>query len=287
MGRPESIAGLLPWIARQTIAPSDVVFVVTGPEDLPDLSALPDATVIYSKKGLPKQRNCGLDAVQDKSDAVFFIDDDYVPTRSAISGVINALDTWPDAAGFTGKLLADGIRAGGLPIEQASELITQQEGTAGHDHPSRTALAMERNLVGLYGCNMAYRSAAIGVTRFDERLPLYAWQEDVDFAARVPGEKLLTDAFTGVHCGTTRGRETSGQRLGYSQIANAFYLMRKGSLPKRFALRLAVRNILSNHAKMLRPEPWIDRKGRARGNWIAMRDILTGRCAPERILEMA
>jgi len=286
VGRAEAISALLPWIARQTVAPSEVVFVVTRPEDLPDTSALPDAQVIYSEKGLPKQRNRGLDAVQKTNDAVFFIDDDYLPAETAIEGVATALKTWPDVVGVTGELLADGIRSGGLEVEKAAELITDQENKTKAKGEASSPIATQRNLVGLYGCNMAYRCAAIGETRFDERLPLYGWQEDVDFAARITGEKLRTDAFVGVHCGTTRGRETSGHLLGYSQIANVFYLARKGSLPKRFAFRLAFRNVLANHAKLLRPEPWVDRKGRVRGNWIALRDIFMGRSAPERILEM-
>jgi hypothetical protein len=38
--------------------------------------------------------------------------------------------------------------------------------------------------------------------------------------------------------------------------------------------------------RALRPEPWVDRRGRARGNWLAMFDLLRGRVVPERILEL-
>ena len=36
----------------------------------------------------------------------------------------------------------------------------------------------------------------------------------------------------------------------------------------------------------LRPEPWIDRRGRLAGNLRALRDLVTGRLAPGRILEL-
>ncbi len=282
VGRPETLATLLPWIARQSVAPSELVLVVTGPADVPDLRALPEARVLFAERGLPKQRNRGLDAVAGRCDVVLFIDDDYLPTRDMVAGVIEAMQTWPDAAGVTGHLLADGIHKGGVSMAAASRLI------ASHENRGKTgALALERDLVGLYGCNMAVRSSALGTTRFDERLPLYGWQEDVDFAARLPGEKLRTDAFAGVHCGTPQGRETKGHRLGYSQIANVVYLMRKGSLPPGFAWRLMLRSLLANHARCLRPEPWIDRRGRLRGNWLALWDVLRGRIDPERILELA
>jgi len=133
---------------------------------------------------------------------------------------------------------------------------------------------------------MACRVAVIGSARFDEASPLCGWQEDIDFAAQIEGERIKTDAFAGVHRGAKSGRETAGQRLGYSQIANPWYLWRKGTMTPRFALRLATRNMAANHLKSLRPEPWIDRRARAAGNWRALFDILRGRAHPERILSL-
>ncbi|MFW2590106.1 glycosyltransferase family 2 protein [Sagittula sp. SSi028] len=286
VGRAEIVADLLPWIVRQTVAPSHIVFVVTKLEDLPVDEVqhlLPEAQILISEKGLPRQRNMGLDAVQAECEAVFFIDDDYFPAEDAIEGIGRALERFPDAAGFTGKLLADGIHTGGVSAEQAHVLIEDYE-VAGGGPEKPVALAHQ--LVGLYGCNMAYRCSAIGAERFDQNLPLYAWQEDVDFAARLKGEKIRTDAFAGVHCGTSTGRETSGYLLGYSQVANPIYLLRKGSLPKGFALRMMWRNVLANHVKSFRPEPWIDRRGRARGNRQAFREVINGTVTPNRILEL-
>jgi hypothetical protein len=44
--------------------------------------------------------------------------------------------------------------------------------------------------------------------------------------------------------------------------------------------------MLINHLKALRPEPWVDRKGRVEGNWLAIADVLKRKDKPERILEM-
>ena len=73
------------------------------------------------------------------------------------------------------------------------------------------------------------------------------------------------------------GCDTKGHLLGYSQVANVAYLMRKGSIPAGLGLRLIARNMLANHLKMLRPEPWVDRRVKARGNWMALGDLLHGR----------
>jgi hypothetical protein len=51
-----------------------------------------------------------------------------------------------------------------------------------------------------------------------------------------------------------------------------------------FLVRGAVRNVLSNMAHSIRPEPFIDRRGRLRGNFIALSDAVRGRIAPERVL---
>ena len=47
----------------------------------------------------------------------------------------------------------------------------------------------------------------------------------------------LPDRLAGVHMGAKGGR-TSGRRLGYSQIANPVYLLRKKTIPPKLALRL-------------------------------------------------
>lgn len=287
VGRPRSVAAILPWLVRQTKAPSEILMVVTKPEDLPEAEVLAQTNgipldVIISEKGLPRQRNRGLEAVQERCDAVFFIDDDYMPTQDALAGIEKAFESFPQADGVTGHLLADGIHTGGISFDDAGGIIREFE-----DSGAIPPLEIDRNLVGLYGCNMVYRCDRIGTTRFDERLPLYGWQEDVDFASRLAGEKIKTGAFSGVHCGTRDGRETSGVLLGYSQVANVAYLLGKGSLPYSFGLKLMARNVLSNHLGLLKAHSWIDRKGRARGNWIAIRDLLRGAAKPERILELA
>ncbi|AXI46694.1 family 2 glycosyl transferase [Sulfitobacter sp. SK012] len=284
--RPAAISRVLPAIKRQSKAPTTVLLVVTRPKDLPQNLARdhPDVQVVFSDKGLPKQRNCGLDYVQDDCDAVFFIDDDYLPASDALAGIERSFAAFPDASGLSGHLLADGINGRGLSFKEAETLIEHDE--QGRVSAGPKPITATKNEVGLYGCNMAYRTKAIGALRFDERLPLYGWQEDVDFASRLPGEKLTSDAVIGVHCGVKSGRETSGQMLGYSQIANVFYLVRKGSLPRRFGARLMMCNVLANHTKILRSEAWIDRRARARGNRIAIWDVIVGRATPERILEL-
>ena len=79
---------------------------------------------------------------------------------------------------------------------------------------------------------MSIRTSAIGALRFDERLPLYGWQEDIDFTSqlRASGRVVGLNTLNGVHLATKSGR-ISGMKFGYSQIANPVYLVRKGTMP--------------------------------------------------------
>ena len=122
---------------------------------------------------------------------------------------------------------------------------------------------------------------------FDEILPLYGWQEDIDFSVRIRsyGRIVKSSGLRGVHLGIKAGR-TSGVRFGYSQMINPIYLVRKGSMSWQHAAKLMSRNIAANLARSLFPEPWVDRRGRLRGNALALLDISKGLIAPGRILEM-
>jgi hypothetical protein len=287
VGRPDCLRAMRAHMDLQTRPPDRLIFVVSRPEDLPaDLRPAggkgPAVEVMIAAKGLPRQRNLGLDTVIADCEFVAFFDDDFVPSRLALSRLCDAFDRMPLVNGMTGHLIADGILGPGISDAEATALVEQYDALP-FDEPARV---LKDGLAGLYGCNMAYRLSAIGTQRFDERLPLYGWQEDVDFAARVPGGRIKTDAFAGVHRGIKSGRETSGARLGYSQIVNPWYLTLKGTLGWRTALRLALRNMAANHLKAMRPEPWINRIDRARGNWIGLADILRGRADPGRILDL-
>lgn len=284
-GRAPVLGRLLRMLARQTLPPSAVFLVVTQPGDVPpeyDRLGVAPVHVIYAPKGLARQRNAGLRAVDGNCDYLAFFDDDYLPTAGALAGLCRGFDAFPQAVGLNGRLLADGAGSGGITPKAAMDLIARAEATPGPDRPRQ----LRGPLVGLYGCNMVFRAQALNGLWFDETLPLYAWQEDVDFAARVPGIKLQTDAFSGVHCAVRSGRETGGAALGYSQVANVMHLVKKGSVPVTFGLRLMARNLLANHLRLLSPEPHIDRKARARGNRMALWDLVQGRLAPERILSL-
>jgi GT2 family glycosyltransferase len=283
LDRPESLAGLLEDLARQTEPAERVILSVTKAADLPeDLVESETVRILIGPKGSCSQRNTALDSLGEDTDIVLFCDDDYVPSRFVVERVRAFFAANSGVVGASGRLIADGINGPGIALDEARAML------ASHDAGPTPGLAPIKDRYGLYGCNMAFRRAAIEDIRFDERLPLYGWQEDIDFAARVRqrgGRLVSTHAFAGVHCGVKRGR-SSGVRLGYSQIVNPIYLARKGTMRPRYAMRLAAQQFVANHARALRPEPWVDRLGRVRGNWLGLVDLMLGRVTPERIIQL-
>jgi hypothetical protein len=232
------------------------------------------AEIILGTKGLTAQRNRALNAVRPDCDVVVFFDDDYLPCDDALAGISQLFSSNSDIAGATGFVLQDGIMHGGLSLETALDCIAAHRANA-------ASTFTQQDIDELYGCNMAFRMSAVQDLRFDEKLPLYAWQEDVDFAGQLlaKGRIVKTNAFRGVHRGVTRGR-TPGLALGFSQVVNPIYLVKKGTMRPAKAVKLIAKNFLANHVKAVRPEAFIDRAGRMRGNWIGLLHLLSGKSDP-------
>lgn len=278
-GRPQIVAETLNRLGLQTRAPDQLLVVGAAPEDAPD-PATAALFVVAPMKGIATQRNHALDLLGPQADIMVFIDDDYVPAPDFIEGVERVFAAHPEVVAASGRLLADGIHSKGLSFYEADRLIAEYA----HKLPEKYWLSED---TGTYGCNMAFRLGAASGVRFDVNLPLYAWLEDTDFSAQYArvGRVVRTNHFAGVHLGVKSGR-TSGVRLGYSQIANPFYLVRKGTARPLVTLKLATRNVSANLVRSLRPEPWIDRRGRLYGNLLALADVLRGSIDPRRVLEL-
>lgn len=281
VGRSEVLCQTIDRLADQTRPPDGIVVSVPGLEDVAAIDrARGNPDVIFAPKGLCAQRNAGLDVVEGKADIVIFFDDDFVAALDYLENVEILMAGDPEIAGLTGDLLADGIHGEPIPFAEAARICDEAE----REGASPEGL---RNRLALYGCNMAYASRAIEGRRFDEALPLYGWQEDIDFShplAKV-GKLLSGPHLTGVHMGARGGRQP-GLRLGYSQIANIVYLQRKGTMQPGLGRRLLVQNVVSNFARSFWPEKGIDRRGRLRGNMLGFADWVRGTIDPRRIERM-
>lgn len=279
-GRKDILSAVLPLIARQTRQPDEIYVCLSSPEDMDPRCAEGLAVrviVIISERGSCRQRNRILAAA--RSDVILFLDDDFLMAPSYIEEVGRLFAENEDVVIATGTLVADGIIGPGISVGGGLELIEAD------DRLPKSTQAF-RPIYNAYGCNMAVRTGPVRDAQltFDENLPLYGWLEDVDFSrmAAALGRVVQSSNLVGVHLGTKLAR-TPGIKFGYSQIANPIYLIRKDTMSVRHASVQIVRNLVANLVKVWKPEPWVDRKGRLRGNARAFLDLFAGRLAPRNV----
>ena len=280
-GRPEILKKVLTKLTSQPRIPDAIVISAVTAEDVPgDCHGIANLQAVCGSAGLTSQRNRGMSRLIDTTDLIVFIDDDFIVGDDYFLNMEKIFEQDDSIAAVNGDVIADGANSPGFTFEQGLQLAEQYRGR------KKTAHFMYE-IRGTYGCNMAFRASRIGSVRFDERLPLYGWQEDLDFCGALHGRGRIvrTNRVWGVHLGTKRGKG-SELRLGYSQIINPAYIVSKGNMSFSYALHLAGRNFLANLIKSIRPESYVDRRGRLRGNLIGMFHLMTGRLTPEHILEM-
>jgi GT2 family glycosyltransferase len=279
-GRKQLLNRVLDHLDGQTRAPDEVI--VSAPDEThvsPFKAKKFPISYVFGRQGLCAQRNQALDRAINRSDIITFFDDDFLPADQYLDRLTRAFREHPDWAVIMGHAVADGSRNAGYTFEEGLAALRsaerQEQSPRVSDH------------VGAYGCNMSVRSSQVGDLRFDERLVLYGWQEDIDFTSQLRkyGRIVGANFIYGVHLGAKSGR-ISGLRFGYSQIVNPVYLIKKGTVPPRFALELMGRNVLANLIKSVWPEPYIDRWGRFKGNLLAVSHLIRGRVTPEYILKL-
>jgi GT2 family glycosyltransferase len=277
-GRAEVLTETLKDILAMTGRHGDVLVCPASDSDMP--SPLPLCTrAVRGVRGASTQRNAIIEEIlaEGEAEAIVFFDDDFIPEVGYLEALAKALND-PKVVLATGTVLADGVTGPGIHVEKGRSIIA-------------VANPAEETTVDLYngyGCNMGFKIAPVrdfGI-RFDEKLPLYSWLEDVDFSRQLAahGQIVKTGLARGVHLGSKGGR-TPGLRLGYSQIANPIYLWRKGTINAHKMYMQIFRNLASNFTNVFRPEAWIDRRGRVVGNLHGILDLITGRLNPMNILD--
>lgn len=279
-GRPELLADALRSCSEQEGITFLGVVSVPDEESLPrNRSLLAGWRVVTGTRGLAAQRNAGLEAL-DGTEIVTFFDDDAVARADYLATAVRFLDDHPEIVGLTGRVLLDGKIAGEIDRERTASALKQSdlEARAGRWRRSRE----------LYGANFVVRIGAAPQLRFDERLPLYSWLEDHDFARRLmlTGSLARVDDCVIVHRAAASGGRQSHRRLGYSQVMNAIYLARKGSFPTWLAVQQIFRPMAKNVVLSTVGPAATWRRQRLLGNLMATRDILRGRITPERIVNL-
>lgn len=274
-GRPSVVEQTVKHLLdNQSQKPLELIISCVEKSDAGSLVGDHRVKVLTGPAGLAAQRNTALAALSAEAELVVFFDDDFVAHRDWIASAGQAFKDESQVVGFTGRVVADGIRGPGITFDEAATAVAN----------ARRGVGSWQEPFSPYGCNMAFRISAIGPLRFDERLVLYGWLEDRDFAAALSkggGRLVKSDDAIGAHMGVKGGR-VSGRRLGYSQVVNPLYMLSKGTMKPREVITHVACNMAINLVRAARPEAFIDRRGRAVGNLVAIMDIVRGRLQPER-----
>ena len=147
VGRSAVLCETLRELARQTRPPDRIAVCGTSRNDVDGVAAVaPQALILQTEAGLPRQRNAILDAA-GAADVVVFFDDDFLPQPDYLQAVAQHMTSHPKTVVATGVVLADGIKGPGLSPAQARTIIA-------HDSLAHAAVAP---VFSGYGCNMAVR----------------------------------------------------------------------------------------------------------------------------------
>ncbi|MDV7143121.1 glycosyltransferase [Tropicimonas sp. TH_r6] len=282
-GRREILTETVRHITEQERLPDLVVLAVAQERDIDRaaLTGLPfPIKVVVGARSLSARRNRILEQIE-LADILMFLDDDFLMAPNYFAEVMAVFERHPYIVLATGAVIADGVVGRGYDHETGQQILDREA--------VLTAPEQLKDVYNGYGCNMAVRARPILTfgLRFDEALPLYSWLEDIDFSRQLAdyGRLVRSNLLRGVHLGTRTGR-TPGRRLGYSQIVNPVYMLRKGTVSTRKMLLLTGQVFASNLVHSIRPRQWIDSRGRLRGNLRAFWDILRGKIDPRRASEI-
>lgn len=277
------LQGTVACLVRQTLLPQEIIVAVTGEEDyLPALLSTPRLRLIVSPAGSSIQRNRAIAELHLNSTLTVFLDDDVELEDEYLAKVCAFMEAYPDVAGFSGDPVLDKPKGGKMGREEARQIIRD------------TILEPRspREWRELFGCNMTVRSAAARREQFDERMVLYAYLEDRDYAARIArhGRIMTYTPAKLIHFGSPGGRIPE-KMMGYAMTMNSTYLFRKGVLNLKEYVRLGPGTFAANlfgalGIRPLNPANVLSRETRRlrlQGNVLALRDLIIHGPQPERV----
>jgi GT2 family glycosyltransferase len=279
INRPAILDETLRSLLSQDLFSSPII-VSSGSEasTRPETANLSGVTVVTGTKGLTKQRNSALNLVESKY--ILFLDDDVELDAHYVDSMEELFDRHPEIVLASGLAVLDRFETGTVVTRAMALDALKESGTPG---------GWEDSPRWIRGHNMFVRTDVAREVGFDERLPLYGLYEDLDFRSRCQkyGKAVHNLDARLVHLGFLGGR-INDVRMGYSQIANSCYLVRKGSWQAGVVSRICAGQFVKNLLRscIVSKAELCDRRARLKGNLFAIADLCRGRLNPENILSL-
>jgi GT2 family glycosyltransferase len=276
--RPAMLVETIEALLRQSHRPESIFVVVDKPSDMDGLHEGCRAMIFAGS--LTAKRNAGMEKVPASSSLLLFVDDDVELHRDYALFACELFASHGEIVAASGNVLVDAS----IPRARAVAILAEAR------IPEWTFKSHGRDSV-LYGCNMIIRREAALQERFDEALPLYSFGEDYEISIRLRRRGLVGRFSTGllVHLKASCGR-LNRKRLAWSIIANNWYFIRKGSthLPPHLAYLRFAWTFFHIGREQLRLD-FREKNSQfpgARGVLLAIKDFLTGKLHPGRLLEV-
>jgi len=238
-GRPDLLHIAVRDLARQTVQPAQILLVLAdGGQVLPETLTVPGVQIVPCDPGVPRQRNAGIAALLPSIRMVAFLEQDVLLNPHFLESAWRVLGALPDVAVLTGHIIGDGHKDGEPDPERAAELLARDALACDHFHLA----VIHRPVASAPGSNMVAPRFVVDRMAFDEALTGDAWLEDYDWSRRCHrlGRVVQAQNLRLVRMGADCGRDRHAA-LGYSRIANPWYLWRKGVMPGPVLLALWVR----------------------------------------------
>ncbi len=277
LNRPQMLHETVLSLVHQTTPCEIIVSVPDESHVLNETCRLPRVRLVTGSKGSCAQRNSALSSVRGECAAIFFFDDDVEVDCDYIRHMLAMLEKDSGVALAAGLNLGRGAIPGSLDREKAKRFIREKRASQPIGREVETIRAA-------IACRMCMRGSLLGIVRFDERLPLYGYQEDLDFSlqCRRYGRIVMNRRCLMVHIETNSGRMGS-KRRGYSEVVNPFYIWSKktGANLARVgagSVRRTLRNVFHLHTA--------DGRRQFAGNLAGWLRLATGRADPEYILRL-
>lgn len=198
---------------------------------------------VKSKKGLPLQRNIGIEETKE-NDIICFFDDDVILDKEYLKTIVDYfyLSKTKNLLGLSGNTINEKPRNIFDRFIRNIFLITDNtcgkiliSGDVGHIfQPTKNFFVSV-----LSGCNMCFRNTVFTnyQLRFDEKLSDYAYMEDQDFSIRVGrlGKLVQLKGAKLTHNVSPVSRMKQKQ-LNEMYVINSYYLLKKNFIENKWRL---------------------------------------------------
>jgi glycosyltransferase involved in cell wall biosynthesis len=277
LGRPEILRRTIESVARANPSPRELI-VVDGDQGRSSEPATRGSfgfPIVYitAARGLPKQRNAGIDRAA--GDVLVFVDDDVeIPTNTF--AVLGRVFTDRSVLGATARILephSDRIGKKHSPVRRLLPGGGEEGRFTRFGYPRRLIdLETERDIDFMHGSFMAIRTDVARDVRFDERLPGYALAEDEDFSYRVSrrGRIRFVPELHVLHAKEGHGSRDA-RAFGRTVVVNRAYLFRKNFRGGGLARLQFTMLILLFMAHRLVNREWGELRGLVEGSFASLR----------------